>query len=140
MKLPIRINSQPWTVLVFTCCLCVFLAIGAALVFGPDRWVSSRSLDVIHDYTHISWAVIGGVWLFAAALLLTPWTRVYGYVLGATLAIVFVGAALFYTTLPGDTTNVVVSLLGLLSPLLLYAGARYARSVTPPRRNSKADR
>lgn len=116
---------SPWYPFVYATVLLCTALVGLALVFGPDRWVSSKSLQFIHEYMHIPWTAWGIAFLAFAVMLLHWRTRTIGYGLLATTGSLFIFCAVVYTTLPGDTTNVIVSGLSPLAALMLWAGARY---------------
>lgn len=115
-----------WYGLVIGVVTCCTVGVGIALIFGPERWVSSRSLTEVATYVPIPWTAYG-VFFIAAGVLLLNWrTRMFGYFLLALVLTVFVGCAAFYTLFPGETTNVIVAGFSPLSALMLWAAVRYA--------------
>jgi hypothetical protein len=103
----------------------VFVAIGAALIFGPSRWTRSNSLEVIRHSSHIPWPVWGVGFLLGAALIAFNRTRKGGYLLSCGVAVLFVTASVIWTVVPGKATNPIVIGFSLISPLVFVAGARY---------------
>jgi hypothetical protein len=115
-----------WHLEVLFTVVCCSAGVGLALIVGPARWTSSRSLSVIREYSHVPWPLFGALFL-VCAVLLTSWrTRLLGYVVLAFVVGVFVACSCLYTLLPGDTTNVIVAGFSPLIVLMLCAGVRYA--------------
>ena len=129
---------SPWYPFVYASVLICTTLVGLALVFGPDRWVSSKSLQFVHDYLHIPWTAWGVAFLVFAVMLCNWRTRTLGYGLLATVGSLFIFCAVVYTTLPGDTTNVIVSGLSPLAALMLWAGARYGATADRLHRTTRA--
>lgn len=115
-----------WYLLVVSVVAACAIGVGVALIAGPSRWVSSRSLTEVSTYVPIPWSAYGVFFLLAGAGLISWRTRLYCYFLLALVLTVFVGCAAFYTLFPGETTNVIVAGFSPLSALMLWAAVRYA--------------
>lgn len=121
-----RRPNLDWYVFVVSSVGVCSTGVGVALIAGPTRWVSSRSLTAVHDYVPVGWTTYGVFFLLAAAGLLHWRTRMFAYFLLALVLTVFVFCAAFYTLFPGETTNVIVAGFSPLSALMLWAAVRYA--------------
>jgi hypothetical protein len=122
----VKVKPPDWYGLVIGLVALCTVGVGVALIAGPSRWVSSRSLAEVSTYIPIPWSAYGVFFILAGAGLANWRTRLYSYFLLALVLTVFVGCAAFYTLFPGETTNVIVAGFSPLSALMLWAAVRYA--------------